>query len=279
MSSEEAQEELAVLASIYGVTNGEFEIPVDFGEELEVFQFIIDSTSPDYPSRKEPSFHLKFPSLYRKSTYKQREWERQVLIEVRLQLSALFEPGHVCLFDWIEFLKSFVEDHKDQWLLDAKESAAGNESADEATKEIVSQIPKKTLADYLKECPEIHHSKAPLVEKKSVFIAHVARCSSMRQVKACQKVLMSDPKILKATHNISAYRIVEDNGVISQDSNDDGEDAAGARLLHLLQLADVTNVYCVVSRYYGGIQLGPARFKLINNCARHLLVDVGLILT
>ena len=277
MSSEEAQEELEVLASIYGVTNGEFEIPVDFGKELEIFQFVLDSSSPDYPATKEPTFHLKFPTLYPRSTYKQREWERQVLIEVRLQLSALFEPGHVCLFDWLEFLKSFVEDHKDQWLLDAKESAAGNESAEGATNDIVPQIPKKTLADYLKECPEIYHSKEPLVEKKSVFIAHVARCFSMRQVKAVHKVLLSDPKIVKATHNISAYRIVEDNGVIRQDSNDDGEDAAGARLLHLLQLANVNNVLVVVSRYYGGIQLGPVRFKLINNCARHLLVEVGLI--
>lgn len=272
MSSQEAQEELEVLASIFGVTNGVFEIPVDFGEEANGFQFILETPNPDYPSTAEPNFHLKFPTVYPQSTCKQREWESQVFTEVKQHFSRLFEPGQVCLFDWIEFLKSFAEERKDQWLLDTKEGS-------QIDIDVSQRVVKKTLADYLRECPEIHHSKEPLVEKRSVFIAHVARCSSMREVKACQKVLLSDQKIAKATHNISAYRIVEDSGVVRQDSNDDGEDAAGARLLHLLQLTDVTNVYCVVSRYYGGTQLGPARFKLINNCARQLLVDVGLILS
>ena len=99
----------------------------------------------------------------------------------------------------------------------------------------------------------------------------------MKEIKAAQELLLSNPKVAKATHNISAYRIKEDNGVIRQDSNDDGEDAAGSRLLHLLQLADCFNVYIVVSRYYGGIQLGPLRFKCINNCARQLLVEQGFI--
>ena len=33
----------------------------------------------------------------------------------------------------------------------------------------------------------------------------------------------------------------------------------------------------VVSRWYGGIQLGPDRFKHINNVARLLLLNSGLV--
>lgn len=46
-------------------------------------------------------------------------------------------------------------------------------------------------------------------------------------------------------------------------------------LLIATQILDVRNVLVVVSRWYGGILLGPDRFKHINNCARNILVDEG----
>ena len=55
------------------------------------------------------------------------------------------------------------------------------------------------------------------------------------------------------------------------DCDDDGEDAAGGRLLHLLEILDITDRIVVVSRWFGGIKLGPDRFKLINNAARLVL--------
>ncbi|KAI4261877.1 MAG: hypothetical protein L6R35_007397, partial [Caloplaca aegaea] len=79
----------------------------------------------------------------------------------------------------------------------------------------------------------------------------------------------------KATHNISAYRIrtsADGNTVVYQDCDDDGETAAGARLLKLLQIMDVGNVLVVVSRWYGGVKLGRARFGIINAVAREALV-------
>lgn len=42
-----------------------------------------------------------------------------------------------------------------------------------------------------------------------------------------------------------------------------------------MQILDVRNVMVVVSRWYGGILLGPDRFKHINNCARNILVEEG----
>lgn len=41
------------------------------------------------------------------------------------------------------------------------------------------------------------------------------------------------------------------------------------------QILDVRNAVVVVSRWYGGILLGPDRFKHINNCARNILVEEG----
>ena len=62
-----------------------------------------------------------------------------------------------------------------------------------------------------------------------------------------------------------------------QDCDDDGESAAGGRLLQLLQNTSVENVLVVVSRWYGGVKLGPARFTHINNAARDLLVKNGFV--
>ncbi len=59
--------------------------------------------------------------------------------------------------------------------------------------------------------------------------------------------------------------------------DDDGEAAAGGRLLHLLQMVDARDVVVVVSRWYGGTLLGPARFTHINNAARELLDSCGYI--
>lgn len=62
-----------------------------------------------------------------------------------------------------------------------------------------------------------------------------------------------------------------------QDYDDDGEDAAGGRLLHLLQILDIKNKVVIVTRWYGGVHLGPARFTHINNAARTLLDRCGCI--
>ena len=62
-----------------------------------------------------------------------------------------------------------------------------------------------------------------------------------------------------------------------QDYDDDGESAAGGRLLRLLTLVGAENVLVVVSRWYGGVLLGPARFTHINNAARQLLDECGYV--
>lgn len=45
----------------------------------------------------------------------------------------------------------------------------------------------------------------------------------------------------------------------------------------LSQVADVRGVVVVVSRWFGGVLLGPSRFSHINNTARRLLVETGYI--
>jgi hypothetical protein len=57
------------------------------------------------------------------------------------------------------------------------------------------------------------------------------------------------------------------------DCDDDGECAAGGRLAEILRLMQADGVAVTVSRWFGGVLLGPSRFRLINNCARRLLEE------
>ena len=105
---------------------------------------------------------------------------------------------------------------------------------------------------------QIHHGE-PFCDRKSTFQAHMAPVFSAEEVKAFVAVLNSNSKIARATHNIMAFRLVSESGNLHGDCDDDGESAAGGRLLHLLEILGVKNVCVVVSRWYGGIQLGPDR--------------------
>lgn len=111
----------------------------------------------------------------------------------------------------------------------------------------------------------------PITDRKSTFQALLVKVSSEQDVQDALDELKKTRKIANASHNITAYTIKKPNSeVIIQDGNDDGENNAGPRLLHLLQILNVQNYLIVVSRWYGGILLGPDRFKHINNCARNL---------
>jgi len=127
-----------------------------------------------------------------------------------------------------------------------------------------------------------------LTVNKSTFIARACPVHSLEETQsALGHLLSTNKKVAAATHNISAWRIRSTNDagantgsglaheVVIQDSDDDGETAAGGRLLHLMQLMDVWNVLVVVSRWYGGVKLGPDRFRCINSVGRDVLVKGG----
>mmetsp|Transcript_18667 Transcript_18667/g.26454 ORF Transcript_18667/g.26454 Transcript_18667/m.26454 type:complete len:298 (+) Transcript_18667:17-910(+) len=115
-----------------------------------------------------------------------------------------------------------------------------------------------------------------ITDRKSVFQAHVTQVHSDEMVQRALEKLMSNSKIARATHNMYAYRFTQYNPdkkttILKHDNDDDGEDAAGGRIAHLLDLRKEDGVLVVVTRWYGGIQLGSKRFHHIVNSARELL--------
>ena len=111
------------------------------------------------------------------------------------------------------------------------------------------------------------------------MIAHVARVESMEHVNwVLAELLFGDKKVAKATHNMIAYRFWDsETKCLVSDNDDDGEKGSGSKLAALLELSDAKNVIVIVSRWYGGIHLGPARFKYIASTAREALEEFGFL--
>lgn len=160
----------------------------------------------------------------------------------------------------------------------AEAAAAGEEEAARARAAATAARAAAATAAFYAADPAaargitIAHSPAPVVVQKSTFIAHVARVRSREDVDAVLAELYQDGRIQRATHNMRAHRFRDAaTGAWVADNDDDGEDAAGGRLAVLLEVMKAEDVLVVVSRWYGGVLLGPLRFKVINDCARQLI--------
>ncbi|KAK5159676.1 hypothetical protein LTR04_004888 [Oleoguttula sp. CCFEE 6159] len=196
-------------------------------------------------------------------------------------LARVYRPGEPCIFDLLgevgEELQRVEEAKHD-------EQAAGQED----NPDYADGLQEGTVANHdraLASSDDLPHLTPPwtvsptVTEKRSMFIAHVAPVTSPAQAKSyIAHLLVTDKRVAKATHNISAWRIHGTDDTVYQDCDDDGETAAGGRVLHLMQLMDVWDVVVVVTRWYGGVQLGPDRFRIINGVARDALVTGGFVI-
>ncbi|QSZ30364.1 hypothetical protein DSL72_004887 [Monilinia vaccinii-corymbosi] len=111
---------------------------------------------------------------------------------------------------------------------------------------------------------------APIASKGSTFIARSVSVSSPSQARALLQTLPKDPSISDASHNITAFRIQGDHGII-EDCNDDGESGGGKHILGVLQNNDKVGVLLVVSRWYGGVMLGHDRWRIMTQVSNDAL--------
>ena len=95
-------------------------------------------------------------------------------------------------------------------------------------------------------------AEATFVEKRSEFIGHVWPVESEEEART--HIESMKKKYHDARHNCWCY-IIKDGPVRY---SDDGEPqgTAGQPMLGVFQKEEVTNVCCVVTRYFGGILLG-----------------------
>ncbi len=107
--------------------------------------------------------------------------------------------------------------------------------------------------------------------KGSRFIAYIFPVSSRDEIEEHLKGLKS--KFHDATHHCYAY-ILDDGRCCRTRYNDDGEPSgtAGKPILTVLEGNKLTNVFCVVVRYFGGTKLGVGGLsRAYSDAAREVL--------
>lgn len=117
--------------------------------------------------------------------------------------------------------------------------------------------------------------QAEIVEKKSRFIAYLAKCESEKE--ATDFIEMIKKKHWDARHNCSAF-VIGDSAQLTRCS-DDGEPAgtAGRPMLEVLLGSGVRNVAVVVTRYFGGVLLGTGGLVRAYSQAVKEALDVSKI--
>ncbi|KAL0072488.1 hypothetical protein AAF712_000251 [Marasmius tenuissimus] len=116
-------------------------------------------------------------------------------------------------------------------------------------------------------------------DRGSTFVANIFRATNLSEARNCINHLRNvDHASKPATHEISAWRFMAlkegktglggpDEFRLESGSDDDGEQWAGGKLLKVMEGQAIIDAVVIVSRWYGGIMLGPARFSHIETCA------------
>ncbi|KNC96968.1 uncharacterized protein SPPG_07788 [Spizellomyces punctatus DAOM BR117] len=125
-------------------------------------------------------------------------------------------------------------------------------------------------------------------DRKSTFVAHAAEVRSPQDLSRLTQTITSSKATQNASHNIRAWRYLslkpgktglegpDDFGVVSG-YDDDGEKWAGSKIAKILEQFQVVDVVVIVSRWYGGVLLGSARFRHIEQVTKEVLELGGWI--
>ena len=111
------------------------------------------------------------------------------------------------------------------------------------------------------------------IEKRSSFLGHVRPVETEDEAKAF--IAEMKKKYYDARHNCSCYSL---RGGVERYS-DDGEPqgTAGLPMLEVFRREGVTNVVCVVTRYFGGVLLGAGGlFRAYSKSAKDALAAAGV---
>lgn len=117
----------------------------------------------------------------------------------------------------------------------------------------------------------IRKGRESVTDRGSCFMAYVAHHPrlDLHDVQDVCEEIRSDSNVARAAHPAIYAALLGDGGEVM---DDDGEEYAGRRLLATLKRLHVPHgTLVVVSRWWGGVLLGPARFRHIEHVAEKCL--------
>lgn len=97
------------------------------------------------------------------------------------------------------------------------------------------------------------NGESAFTEKRSRFISHIWRVES--EAEARERIEEMKKRYYDARHNCWCY-LLQEGGVVRYSDDGEPQGTAGQPMLNVFAREEVTNVCCVVTRYFGGILLG-----------------------
>ncbi|CAH6723077.1 protein IMPACT homolog [[Candida] jaroonii] len=239
---EELEDEISAIDAIYPGSTEElapqiFKFQVPNNEDIEL-QLSFPEIYPD----EKPSIIQVISNRHSDVNYLQQRFDSK--------LEEVYRKGEVCMFEFLSELEMMMEESS----LEQLESLKIEEGSDEDKKEDEEEEEESEEEEQIETQPVIRKQKSeqkqqnpfdgwsqsdPLVDRGSTFIGFARKVTSLQEAQEYLDLLVSDRKISKAAHNMSAWRIKGSGNVQYQDCDDDGEAAAGGRLLHLLTVCNI----------------------------------------
>lgn len=96
-------------------------------------------------------------------------------------------------------------------------------------------------------------AESEFTEKRSRFISHIWRVESEAEARA--RIEETKKQYYDARHNCWCY-LLREGGAVRYSDDGEPQGTAGQPMLNVFQREEVTNVCCVVTRYFGGVLLG-----------------------
>ncbi|KII95661.1 hypothetical protein PLICRDRAFT_48606 [Plicaturopsis crispa FD-325 SS-3] len=133
-----------------------------------------------------------------------------------------------------------------------------------------------------KSQPAIFATSQEIRDRSSTFVGTIYRASTPQDAQKAIRHLKNVVHGSKPpTHAIAAWRCMvlkpgrtglagPDDFEVQSGCDDDKEDWAGGKVLNVMKAEAVMDAVVIVSRWYGGIMLGPVRFAHIETCAREV---------
>lgn len=117
--------------------------------------------------------------------------------------------------------------------------------------------------------------KSSFVEKRSEFIGYLCPVKTNNDAVDFINKIKSEHR--KAKHNVYAY-ILRDNNIVRYSDDGEPQGTAGVPVLDVLQKQGLTDVCCVVTRYFGGILLGGGGLVRAYSHSASLTVEAAEIM-
>ena len=112
----------------------------------------------------------------------------------------------------------------------------------------------------------------------SEFLGHVAPVADVETAESFESMVRREYD--DATHNVPAYRVRTDEGFLREYQSDDGEPSgsSGKPALNVLIQRELRNVVAVVTRYYGGTNLGVGGLaRAYGKAVKEAVDDAGVV--